>query len=111
EESMARAVKNPLRLLARAAGAVISIAWLVAPPRAPAQDAAIPGFNTPDSMGARLQGPRPCHGQSGQGTSNDYFPRIAGNPAGYLYNQLVAFRDGKRRYAPMNYLVAYLPDA
>src|SRR6185436_15175922 len=52
-----------------------------------------------------------CHGQSGQGTSNGYFPRIAGKPAGYLYNQLIAFRDGTRHYAPMNYLVAYLPDA
>jgi cytochrome c553 len=51
-----------------------------------------------------------CHGQNGQGTNNGYFPRIAGKPAGYLYNQLVAFRDGTRRYAPMNYLVAYLPD-
>jgi cytochrome c553 len=29
----------------------------------------------------------------------------------YLYNQLIAFRDGTRRYAPMNYLVAYLPNA
>jgi cytochrome c553 len=38
-------------------------------------------------------------------------PRIAGKPAGYLYNQLVAFRDGTRSYPPMNYLVAYLPDA
>jgi cytochrome c553 len=62
-------------------------------------------------MEARVQGCTTCHGQSGQGTGNDYFPRIAGKPAGYLYNQLVAFRDGKRRYAPMNYLVAYLPDA
>ena len=51
-----------------------------------------------------------CHGQSGQGTNNGYFPRIAGKPAGYLYNQLVAFRDGTRQYPPMNYLVAYLPD-
>ena len=40
-----------------------------------------------------------------------YFPRIAGKPAGYLFNQLVAFRDGRRKYAPMNYLVAFLPDA
>ncbi|HEY2863210.1 MAG TPA: c-type cytochrome [Casimicrobiaceae bacterium] len=52
-----------------------------------------------------------CHGQSGQGTNNGYFPRIAGEPAGYLYNQLVAFRDDTRQYPPMNYLVAYLPDA
>ena len=62
-------------------------------------------------MEARVQGCVTCHGQSGQGTNNGYFPRIAGKPAGYLYNQLVAFRDGTRRYHPMNYLVAYLPDA
>ncbi len=62
-------------------------------------------------MEARVQGCVTCHGQSGQGTTNGYFPRIAGKPAGYLYNQLVAFRDGTRRYPPMNYLVAYLPDA
>lgn len=61
-------------------------------------------------MEARVQGCVTCHGQSGQGTSNGYFPRIAGKPAGYLYNQLIAFRDGTRRYPPMNYLVAYLPD-
>lgn len=58
-----------------------------------------------------MQGCVTCHGQSGQGTSNGYYPRIAGKPAGYLYNQLVAFRDGTRKYPPMNYLVAYLPDA
>jgi cytochrome c553 len=58
-----------------------------------------------------VQGCVTCHGQGGQGTANGYFPRIAGKPAGYLYNQLVAFRDGTRRYRPMNYLVAYLPDA
>ncbi|MEJ8852394.1 c-type cytochrome [Variovorax rhizosphaerae] len=78
---------------------------------ASAQDAAIPAFKSVDSMEARMQGCVTCHGQSGQGTSNEYFPRIAGKPAAYLYNQLVAFRDGKREYPPMNYLVAYLPDA
>jgi cytochrome c553 len=61
-------------------------------------------------MEARVQGCVTCHGQQGQGTSDDYFPRIAGKPAGYLFNQLRAFRDGTRRYAPMNYLVAYLTD-
>ncbi|WP_373426720.1 c-type cytochrome [Cupriavidus taiwanensis] len=70
----------------------------------------IPAFKTVDSMEARVQGCVTCHGQSGQGTGNGYYPRIAGKPAGYLYNQLVAFRDGTRRYPPMNYLVAYLPD-
>ena len=62
-------------------------------------------------MEARVQGCVTCHGQSGQGTNNGYFPRIAGKPGGYLYNQLVAFRDGTRKYPPMNYLVAYLPDS
>lgn len=75
-----------------------------------AQDEAVPSFKQIDSVEARVQGCVTCHGQSGQGTSNGYFPRIAGKPAGYLFNQLLAFRDGKRRYAPMNYLVAYLPD-
>lgn len=75
-----------------------------------AQSEAIPAFKQLDSMEARVQGCVTCHGQSGQGTSNGYFPRIAGKPAGYLYNQLVAFRDGTRKYPPMNYLVAYLPD-
>ena len=49
----------------------------------------------------------PCHGLRGQGTQDDYFPRLAGKPAGYLYNQLVAFRDGRRHYSPMNYLLEY----
>jgi cytochrome c553 len=76
-----------------------------------AQDHAVPAFTKVDSMEARVQGCVTCHGQSGQGTNSGYFPRIAGKPAGYLYNQLVAFRDGTRSYPPMNYLVAYLPDA
>ena len=45
-----------------------------------------------------------------RGTNDDYFPRLAGKPAGYLYNQLVAFRDGRRKYPPMNYLLEFLPD-
>jgi len=76
-----------------------------------AQQEAVPFYKAIDSVEARMQGCVTCHGQSGQGTNNGYFPRIAGKPAAYLYNQLVAFRDGVRKYPPMNYLVAYLPDA
>ena len=65
----------------------------------------------PDTMQARVLGCAACHGDHGEGTDNDYFPRLAGKPAGYLYNQLIAFRDGQRKYPPMNYLLAYLPDA
>jgi cytochrome c553 len=64
----------------------------------------------PDTMEARLRACAACHGEQGQGTDNDYFPRLAGKPAGYLMNQLVAFRDARRHYAPMNYLLEYLPD-
>nr|WP_230028381.1 c-type cytochrome [Massilia sp. Bi118] len=62
-------------------------------------------------MEARVQACTGCHGAQGRGVENVYFPRLAGKPAGYLYNQLVAFRDGRRKYVPMNYLLAYLPDA
>jgi cytochrome c553 len=75
------------------------------------RDAATPYFRKLDSMEARMQACVTCHGQQGQGTSDEYFPRIAGKPAAYLYNQLLAFREGRRVYPPMNYLVGYLPDA
>ncbi|WP_089164499.1 c-type cytochrome [Caballeronia sordidicola] len=61
-------------------------------------------------MQARVLACAACHGAQGEGTSNDYYPRLSGKPAGYLYNQLLAFRDGRRKYPPMNYLLAYLPD-
>src|SRR3954468_4575063 len=65
----------------------------------------------PDTMEARVAGCAPCHGSRGERTSNDYFPRLACKPSGYLFNHLRAFREGRRRYAPMNYLLAFLtPD-
>ena len=91
--------------------AATAIAWGSVGLPALAQSGMTPSFKEVDSMEARVQGCVTCHGQGGQGAESGYFPRIAGKPAGYLYNQLVAFRDGTRHYAPMNYLVAYLPDA
>jgi cytochrome c553 len=64
----------------------------------------------PDTMEARVQACTPCHGAKGEGTDNAYFPRLAGKPAGYLANQLIAFHVGRRHYPPMNYLLAYLPE-
>jgi cytochrome c553 len=69
-----------------------------------------PTAHPPSTMEARMLACAACHGLQGQGTENDYFPRLAGKPAGYLLNQLVAFRDGRRRYPPMNYLLEYLPE-
>jgi cytochrome c553 len=65
----------------------------------------------PDTIDSRVLACTACHGPRGQGTHDDYFPRLAGKPADYLYDQLIAFRDGQRKYPPMNYLLAYLPDA
>lgn len=64
----------------------------------------------PDTMAARMEACTPCHGDKGQGTSDVYFPRLAGKPTGYLYNQLLAFRNGRRKYPPMNYLLEFLTD-
>ena len=58
-------------------------------------------------MQARVLACASCHGAEGEGTDDDYFPRLAGKPAGYLYNQLVALQDGRRQYPPMNYLLEY----
>ncbi|WP_082439462.1 MULTISPECIES: c-type cytochrome [unclassified Massilia] len=103
-------------ILRRANALIVGLTLLLSGPLAYAQTvstnpAAVPSFKKLDSIEARVQGCVTCHGQQGQGTGNGYFPRIAGKPAGYLYNQLVAFRDGTRSYPPMNYLVAYLPDS
>jgi cytochrome c553 len=70
-----------------------------------------PAERAPDTMAARVLACASCHGAQGEGTSDEYFPRLAGKPSGYLYNQLVAFREGRRKYPPMNYLLEFLPDA
>lgn len=51
-----------------------------------------------------------CHGKEGRATPDGYFPRIAGKPAGYLYNQLRNFHDGRRSYPQMAYLLTNLSD-
>lgn len=65
----------------------------------------------PDSMAQRMQACAACHGKEGRATNQGYFPRIAGKPAGYLYNQLVNFREGRRINPAMTYLVEHLSDA
>jgi cytochrome c553 len=51
-----------------------------------------------------------CHGKEGRATPDGYYPRIAGKPAGYLYNQLINFREGRRQYPLMIYMVDHLSD-
>lgn len=97
--------------MSKIAGSILIAVLLSFPGIALAEDSSLPSFKEINSLEARVQGCVTCHGQSGQGTDSGHFPRIAGKPALYLYNQLAAFRDGTRAYTPMNYLVSYLPDA
>jgi cytochrome c553 len=58
-----------------------------------------------DSIDQRVLPCSACHGAEGRATRDGYYPRIAGKPAGYLYNQLLNFRDNRRVNAQMTYLV------
>jgi cytochrome c553 len=51
-----------------------------------------------------------CHGREGRAGPDGYYPRIAGKPAGYLYNQLLHFREGRRHYGLMAGLLETLSD-
>src|SRR6516165_10168072 len=82
-----------LRCGARWIGSAISLVSVMLGVAALAQ--AQPTERAPDTMEARLRACEPCHGRQGGGTNDDYFPRLAGKPAGYL----------------MNHLLEYLPDA
>lgn len=61
-----------------------------------------------DSLEQRIKACTACHAPKER--HDAFFPRIAGKPAGYLYNQLLNFREGRRQYPMMNYMVEHLPD-
>lgn len=64
-----------------------------------------------DSMAQRMLACTACHGKEGRAGPDGYYPRIAGKPAGYLYHQLLNFRDGRRHYGLMARLLEPLDDA
>ncbi|MET0519583.1 MAG: cytochrome C [Burkholderiaceae bacterium] len=70
---------------------------------------ATPSFE--DSIAQRAQACTLCHGKQGRAAADGYYPRLAGKPQGYLYKQLLNFRDGRRDYGPMSELIAPLGDA
>ncbi len=65
----------------------------------------------PDTIEQRTLACTQCHTRQGQGAGSAYIPRLAGKPAGYLYNQLVNFRDGRRLNQSMAYMVDHQSDA
>src|SRR3569623_1544424 len=63
-----------------------------------------------DTMAPRTLACTACHGREGRAGPDGYYPRIAGTPAGYLYNQLLNFREGRRHYGLMAGLLKTLSD-
>jgi cytochrome c553 len=63
-----------------------------------------------DTLAQRLAACTHCHGAQGRAGPDGYYPRLAGKPEGYLFNQLKNFRDGRRHYGPMVALVDPLSD-
>ena len=64
-----------------------------------------------DTIAQRTLACTACHGPQGRAAPDGYYPRLAGKPAGYLYHQLLNFRDGRRQYGLMTQLVEPLSDA
>jgi cytochrome c553 len=64
-----------------------------------------------DSMAQRTLACTTCHGAQGQAGPDGYYPRLAGTPADYLYNQLLNIRTERRHYAPMVALLETLDDS
>jgi cytochrome c553 len=73
------------------------------------QTAAAAPASLPDTVEQRVAACTACHKANEQGDA--FFPRIAGKPATYLYNQLLNFKEGRRNYPMMTYMVEQLPDA
>lgn len=107
---MAPTLLNSLRRCAAAAAlcTLPAAAAFAAPPKILKQ--------LPDTLEQRLAACTACHtagttlNARSVSRADVYFPRIAGKPAGYLYNQLRNFREGRRKYALMTYMTEQLSD-
>ena len=103
EMHAAGSVSGSVSRLAKAFG--LALVWLLVQTNTFAQDA------VPDTLAQRAAACTACHGKEGRAASDGFYPRIAGKPAGYLFNQLVNFREGRRQYPLMIYMVNHLSDA
>jgi cytochrome c553 len=90
----------------RASAGVLALSTAVVAMASSAQSAI-----THEGMTERVQACISCHGKEGRTINQEYLPRIAGKPAGYLFNQLLNFRDGRRSNPAMTHLLQPLSDA
>jgi cytochrome c553 len=91
--------------------ALLALLILLVLPSERLRAAEVSARRVPDTIAQRAQACTVCHGKEGRATNTGYFPRIAGKPAAYLYNQLINVRDGRRTQAAMAHLVDVLSDA
>lgn len=98
---------SSLPLIAASRRAVLFTALLLAAPFAQAQAT----LTFEDTIAQRATACTGCHGKEGRAASDGYYPRIAGKPHGYLFNQLMNFKQGRRDYALMVHLIDPLSDA
>ncbi len=94
---------RPVQRLIAAVAAGLAQAALAGGPAAPP-------IAVPDTLAQRVLPCGTCHGQEGRATDRGFYPRIAGKPAGYLFNQLDNFRAGRRSNSTMTYFVEQMSD-
>jgi cytochrome c553 len=105
--------RRPAAAIASAVVVAFSAGLSFAQP-APAASVAAPASissSVPDTIAQRVIACTACHGKEGRAASDGYYPRIAGKPGGYVYNQLVNFREGRRTFRGMTYMVDHMSDA
>lgn len=66
--------------------------------------------SVPDTIAQRVKACTICHDNEDKIERHAYYPRIAGKPQDYLFNQLRHFRDGRRHYQPMAILLENMSD-
>lgn len=83
---------------------------LAAAPQSDPLPPATAPLQVPDTLAQRALACTGCHGPQGRASPLGYVPRIAGKPAQYLQQQLMAFRDGRRAHDGMARLLQHLDD-
>lgn len=64
----------------------------------------------PDTIAERVKPCLSCHDAVGKTGKYEYYPRLHGKPRGYLFNQMLNFRDGRRSNRAMALLTQNLSD-
>lgn len=64
----------------------------------------------PDTVAQRVLACTACHGREDRERQGSHVPRLSGKPAGYLFEQMRSFRDGRRIHQGMARLMEHLDD-